>query len=314
MSMVPDALRQDFRSAKTLEWWTLVWMSSVVVVMYLVIGSSQAMKNALVEDVLSLIPAATFLVSAHLEKRAPSDKFPYGFLRAHTLAFFASAVNLTSVASFLIYESTMTLIKAEHPTIGPVTIAGEAIWLGWLMLAALVYSVIPPMILGHLKKPIAERMRDKVLHTDALMQKADWHTGLAGVVGVLGIGLGLWWADSLAALLIALSVLKDGVRSLRSASAELVDGAPRRLEDNAISEEAVHLQDRLAKHWPDAQIRLHEPGRYIMASVDGVADPGPIPPASELMEGGPEWRLGRLTFSPPMEHPTGPNWSGRDRE
>lgn len=37
-------------------------------------------------------------------------------------------------------------------------------------------------------------MHDKVLHADAKMNKADWMTAAAALVGVLGIGLGWWWA------------------------------------------------------------------------------------------------------------------------
>lgn len=50
---LPERVRADLARARRLEWWTLGWMSSVVLVMWLVMGSSQAMKTALVEDVLS---------------------------------------------------------------------------------------------------------------------------------------------------------------------------------------------------------------------------------------------------------------------
>ena len=62
------------------------------------------------------------------------------------------------------------------------------------------------MILGRLKKPLAEGLYDKVLHADAEMNRADGLTGLAAIAGVIGIGMGLWWADSVAALVIALDV------------------------------------------------------------------------------------------------------------
>ena len=81
-----------------------------------------------------------------------------------------------------------------------------------------------------MKQPIARRLEDEVLDTDAMMQKADWMTGLAGMAGIIGVGFGLWWTDAAAAALISISILKDGVTSLRVATAELTDGAPRRLE------------------------------------------------------------------------------------
>jgi divalent metal cation (Fe/Co/Zn/Cd) transporter len=176
---------------------------------------------------------------------------------------------------------------------------GETIWLGWLMIAALAYSVIPPVILGRLKKPIAERMRDKVLHTDALMQKADWQTGLAGMAGVLGIGLGLWWADAAAAAFISVSILKDGISNIRTASAELVDGAPRALEGQHLADDAKQIRERLEQRWPGGRVRLRESGRYIIASIDGVPSPPRLPKLTEIANPDAPWRLTRLTFAPP---------------
>ena len=51
---LPAEVRANLERAKRLAWWTLFWMSSVCVVMWLAMGSSQAMKTALVEDLLSL--------------------------------------------------------------------------------------------------------------------------------------------------------------------------------------------------------------------------------------------------------------------
>ena len=298
MSGLPPALADDFSRAKRLEWWTLFWMGTVVTAMYFTMGSSQAMKSALIEDVLSLVPAVTWLIAARLEPKDPTAKYPFGLVRVNSLAFLVSAVALTLVGAFLFYEGAKTLIAQEHPTVPPIELFGQDVWLGWLMIAALAYSVVVPMTLGRMKLPIAEKLRDKVLHTDALMQKADWQTGLAGILGIVGIGFGLWWADSVAALFIAVSILKDGFDNIRTAAAELLDGAPRELEGSDISHEARRLETRLAARWPGATIRLRESGRYIFATIEGVAEPGELPFASELMGDDPAWRLGRIDFSP----------------
>ncbi len=297
---MPQEIEQDFARAQRLEWFTLVTMSTVLVVMFMAAGSSQAMRTAWFEDLLSLVPALVFLVAAKLERRPPSRAFPYGFHRVQSLAFLISAVALASVGTFLLFESTSTLLKREHVTIPPVTMFGETLWLGWLMIAALVYSVIPPLILGRLKLPVAQRLQDKVLHTDALMQKADWMTGLAGIAGVLGVGFGYWWADAAASIVIAGSIVHDGVNALRSSTAELIDGAPRKLEKDEIAPEAEELRRRLAGRYPGAQIRLRETGRFINAQVSGVLPEDQVElealwPAGEDRP----WRLAQVSFVPP---------------
>ncbi|QNO26572.1 cation diffusion facilitator family transporter [Sphingopyxis sp. OPL5] len=295
-SGIPDAIAADVRHGERLEWWTLLWIGSVVVVMALVMGASQAMKSAVIEDVLSLIPAIVFLLSAHWERKRANNRFPFGYRRANSLAFLVAATALLSVGGFLIYESVTTLVRQEHPTVGGITLFGHTLWLGWLMIAALVYSIIPPLILGRIKQPVAKRINDKVLHTDALMQKADWQTGLAAIAGITGIGFGWWWADASAALFIALSIIKDAVGALRQAVAELLDGTPRALDSNAIAEDAERLIAALKARFGDVGVRLRETGRYIAAEVD-CAPPAVIPSATELM-GDNAWRLASLSFRP----------------
>ena len=42
-----------------------------------------------------------------------------------------------------------------------------------------------------------------MLYADAKMNKADWLTATAAMVGVVGIGVGLWWVDAVAAIAIS---------------------------------------------------------------------------------------------------------------
>ncbi len=297
LGSIPDAIAAEVRHGERLAWWTLGWMASVVLVMWLAMGSSQAMKAAVTEDLLSLIPALTFLLATRWERRQPNARFPFAYRRAHSLAFLIAATALLSVGAFLIYESAMTLIRREHPTVGGIPLFGHIVWAGWPMIAALIYSCIPPMILGHLKQPVARRIKDKVMHTDALMQKADWQTGLAGVAGIVGIGLGWWWADAAAALFIALSIVKDGVGAIEQAVAELLDGTPRALESNGLSDDAERLIAELKRRFGDAEVRLRETGRYIDAEVE-CASPPDVPTAAELMGDDMAWRLASLSFCP----------------
>lgn len=296
---LPAEITADLARARRLEWWTLAWMGSVVGVMWLVMGSSQAMKTALIEDVLSLIPAIVFLVASRFERKAATARFPFGFERVHSLASLIAAVALATVGAFLLFEAASALIKQEHPTIGLIRVMGQDVWLGWIMVAALVYSVVPPVILGHIKQPIARRLKDEVLDTDSMMQRADWMTGLAGIGGVIGVGLGFWWADSLAAGLISFSILRDGVTSLRVATAELVDGTPRSLGRVGIADDANEVIAAVRQRFPGAKVRLRETGRYMRAEVAGV----PAPPSVDLQDiwpGDPvdQWRLVQISFVP----------------
>lgn len=273
---LPEHVRRDLQRARRLEWWTLIWMSSVVVVMWLVMGSSQAMKTALIEDVLSLVPAIVFLAALHFERKEANRAFPFGFHRVQSLSSLIAAVALCSVGAILVFESLTSLVAQEHPITPSVRILGHEIWQGWVMIAALVYSVVPPMILGRMKHPIARRLEDEVLDTDAMMQKADWMTGLAGITGVVGVALDLWWADAAAVAFISFSILKDGITSLRIATAELVDGTPRKLGKIELAQDARALQETLVRRYPGSSVRLRATGRFVHAEVHGAASTHPL--------------------------------------
>jgi cation diffusion facilitator family transporter len=299
---VPPEIERDLARARRLAWWTIAWMVSIIAVMGAVMGQSQAMKTAWIEDVLSMIPAIVLLVALRFERKKPTRLYPFGFFRVHSLAFLISAVALALVGALLLFDAVKTLAAAEHVTVPPVMLFGQHVWLGWLMIAALLYSVVPPFLLGRMKLPVAERLHDEVLHTDALMQKADWMTGLAGVAGILGVGFGLWWADSAAAGIIALSILHDGINALRIATAELVDGTPRALGKADVADDAALLIEALKARYPGGEVRLREAGRFILAEVREVQGDAAVD-LDELWPGPPEksWRFAELSFVPPGE-------------
>jgi cation diffusion facilitator family transporter len=295
----PPHVKAGIERATKLEYWTIAWLATVVPLMFLVAGSSQAMKTVWIEDMLGFIPPIAFLVSARLERKGESSWFPFGFNRANGVAFVISAVALTLMGLYLLFEAVMTLAAAEHATVATMRFFGRDVWMGWPMIAVLLWSTIPSMILGRLKLPIARTINDKVLHTDAEMQKADWMTGIAAIAGVTGIGFGYWWADAAAAGLISFGILKDGITELRAATAELVDGAPRALERDVVSDEAKHLKSELAQRFPGGSVRLRETGRVIHAEV-ASAPPKTIPPLEEMWPGEPDraWRFAQLSFVP----------------
>ncbi|MBN8845721.1 MAG: cation transporter [Sphingomonadales bacterium] len=298
---LPPALRETLKRAERLEWWNIAWTISIIVVMGLVLGQSQTMKTAWIEDTLGLVPPIAFLVAARMERTGQrSRKFPFGFERVNGLGFFLASVALAGTGALLLWDSAMTLIKAEHATVGSVRILGRDIWLGWLMIAAQVYAMIPPMIIGRKELPLAEKLSDKLLHTDALMNKANWMTGAAGIAGIVGLGLGWWWADSVAAAFISFDILHDGLTAIRSSTAELVDGAPRALASAKLSDDAEEVRKLLEQRYPGATIRLRETGRLIRAEVHGVHPPRDYDGPEGHWPGEPErnWRLAQVSFVP----------------
>ncbi|WP_164020875.1 cation diffusion facilitator family transporter [Pyxidicoccus trucidator] len=271
-SDLPPDKKHVLKRARRLEAWSLVYLVSAITFIYLTLGSSQAMKAAWLEDVLSLIPPISFLVASRVAHRKPTAEYPYGYHRATTVAYLVGSVTLLTLGLWLLVESVLKLARMEHPSIGSVQLFGHTVWLGWLMLAALVWTGVPSVLLGRAKLPLAEALHDKVLHADALMNKADWLTAAAASFGVLGIGLGWWWADAVAAGVIAVDIAWDGQRHLRTALGDLMDRAPRTLDPKHHEPLPRQLRDAVCGlEWvEDAEVRVREDGHVFCADVQLV--------------------------------------------
>jgi divalent metal cation (Fe/Co/Zn/Cd) transporter len=201
------------------------------------------------------------------------------------------------------YDSSMALLKQEKPTIPTVHMIGHTVWMGWVMIAVLLYSGIPAAILGRLKLPLASRLNDKALYADAAMNSADWQTAAAAIVGIIGIGFGLWWADAAAALFISFSIIKDGFSNLQDSGGQLLDRTPEPL---AADGEALRqaLCNRLEElDWiGGVDVRLREVGHLFFGDAFVTIAEGKSPTLAEIEEAervvrDTDWRAGDVSIA-----------------
>jgi cation diffusion facilitator family transporter len=265
----PSELIDDLEKAKRLEIITIIYLISVVAVMYITMGSSQAMKTAWLEDALSLIPSLSFLTASKIFHKKPDRQHPYGYHRVTTISFLCGSLALSGMGVYLFIDSIIKLISAEHPTIGSIEIFGQNMWQGWAMMAALIYSAVPAVVLGLKKIPLAKKLHDKILFTDAEMNKADWMTAAAAFLGVLGIGFGIWWADSAAASLISIDIIYDGYGNLKTAVLDLMDRIPLTVDHKRADPVFGKLENFFNElDWVEkAELRLREEGHVYFGEV-----------------------------------------------
>lgn len=227
---LPEKQQRALRQAIRLEWLTIGLLVVSATLIYLVMGQSQAMQAALLDDLLSFLPPIAFLVAARVIRIGANRRFPFGHHRSIGAAHLVSATALLLMGGFLVVDSVLGLTAGERPPIGLTVLFGQEIWAGWLMVAVMAATASPPVILGRKKLALAKTLHDKVLYADADMNRADWKTGIATIVGVLGIGMGLWWADAVAALMVSVSILRDGWSNVRGAVEGLADARPTRFD------------------------------------------------------------------------------------
>ena len=307
---LPREQQDALHRAIKFEWITLAFLAASTALVFLVLGNSQAMKAAWIEDLLSFLPPIAFLLAVRLIRRPPTEKHPYGYHRSVGIAHLVAAVALVTMGSFLIVDSGAGLLSAEHPTIGGIELFGQTVWLGWLMITAMVLTAAPPVYLGRVKIKLAEKLHDKVLYADADMNKADWLTAGAAAVAVLGIGVGLWWDDYAAALLISVSILRDGIRNLRGAVGALIDTRAHTVDDSA-PDPLNRRIDTYLKGLPwvrEAASRVRDEGHVLHIESVVVPAGGTHPSLEALEEARKEcaaldWKVQDLVIIPVTELP-----------
>ncbi|WP_367128651.1 cation diffusion facilitator family transporter [Saccharothrix sp. HUAS TT1] len=302
---LPEDKAALHRRAVRLAWWTIAFFLAAVALLAVTLGQSQAMKAAWIEDMLGLVPPAAFLIAARFRNRAPNPRFPYGYHRSVSVAFLAGSVALLGLGGYVVYDSAVRLAAGERAPIGLVEVFGVRFWLGWLMIAVLLATMVPAILLGRAKMRIARQLHDKVLYADAEMNRADWLTAGAAVLGVLGIGFGLWWADAVAALIIGGDIVRDGVRTTRAAVSDLMDDKPRVVDGSRPHPLPDQLLAAVLDHdWvADAWLRLREEGHVFVGELLVV----PVDGADRLVQRleelqrwarGFDWRVHDLVVAP----------------
>ena len=266
---LPPEQEGVLKKARRLEIITVIYICTSATFLGLTMGSSQVMRTSFFEDLLSIIPAITFLICIRVARWQANKKYPYGFHGAVSIGYLTASLALIGMGTFLLAEAVMKFAAEERTTIGGVEIFGRTIWSGWLMLCAVVYTAVPSVFLGRAKLKLAPKIHDKVLFADAQMMKADWMAESATATGVLGVGLGFWWVDPIAASLVSLSILHDGWGNLRVAVGDLMERRPMKTDRSGPEPLPDRLRDAMRQlDWvEDAAVRLREIGHVFYGEV-----------------------------------------------
>ena len=297
------------RRTRRVAWLSIVLLLTGATAIALALGQSQAMKTAWVSDLATAVPPATMLFAMRHELRPPSSRFPWGYFRVVSIAFLVTAGVTSVIGVYLLLDSLMKLVKQERPPIGTAVLFGHQLWAGWMMVAALFYSMCIGMLLGKLKTPLAETLQGKEEEAEAKMNRAEWLSEGAAIGGILAVGLGLWWGDAAAAAFVSLEIVRDGWDSMRQVVRDLMDESPTVLGEHELDDVPARVKraaERLG--WVErAAVRLREQGHVITGDVFVVPRDGASRSAAELVaEVGRaaeelrqvDWRLHGLTVMP----------------
>ncbi|MBI5304005.1 MAG: cation transporter [Chloroflexi bacterium] len=175
-------------------------------------------------DALTAIP---LWIAFALNRRAPNRRYTYGYGRAEDLAGVVIVLMIFGSALVVFYESIQKIL---HPQ----PLAN----LGWVALAAVI-GFLGNEAVAVFRLRVGREIGSAALIADGLHARVDGITSLGVLFGVIGVWLGLPWADPVMGFIIGFAILII----VRDAAREMW----RRLMD-ATDPEIVHRIEHTTSH------------------------------------------------------------------
>jgi cation diffusion facilitator family transporter len=108
------------------------------------------------------------------------------------------------LAAYVTFEAARSLLEQERPDASPVGIVLTAV------------SIAVMLWLARAKRETGEALESRALIADSKQTYACWYLSVAALSGLaLNAVFGLWWADPVAALVIAVFLVREGIEALR---------------------------------------------------------------------------------------------------
>jgi cation diffusion facilitator family transporter len=163
------------------------------------------------------LAASSFTLVAVRTARKPADReHPYGHGRTENLAAFAEGVVLMVTAAGIAFEAVRRLASSGGAPVNP---AGYAFV---LLIATLAIESGRAAVL----RRVGKMASSEAMLADATNRLSDVLATLGVIAGLIGVRMGLSWADSVAALLVAAIVGRAAAMLAWRSGDILIDRAP----------------------------------------------------------------------------------------
>jgi cation diffusion facilitator family transporter len=155
-------------------------------------------------------------VAVRISGKPADEEHHYGHGKVEAISALAETALLFLLSGIVIWEATKRLVEHESH------IVEASIW----AFAVIAVSIVIDFFRARALSQLAEKTSSHALEADALHFSSDLWSSLAVLVGLIGVRFGLPWADSAAALGVALLVCVAGWRLGRRNIETLTDVAP----------------------------------------------------------------------------------------
>lgn len=221
-----------------------------------ILSNSVALLGDALHNLSDVSTSVAVFVGLQVSKRPATESHPYGWERAEDLAGLAVALVIWISAGFAGVVSVRKLL--EH---------GTTSHLGFGIAAAGV-GIVGNQIVARYKRRVGKRVQSATLLADAKHSWLDALSSAGAMLGLIGVALGLPWADGVAGLLVTGFICHVGYEVTKDLLHHLTDGVePGTL--TAVTNAAMVVPGVVHAH-----VRGRWTGRSLLVEVEGYVTPG----------------------------------------
>lgn len=174
---------------------------------------------------------------------------PYGHQRIETAATFLLSLFLIVIGSGIAWDSIDELIN------------GKPVVPDWLSLPIISVSILLNEILFHYTRFIGKRIQSQLIISNAWHHRSDAASSLVVLISLIGSLMGFAYLDAVAAIIVAIIIIKMGWNYAWNSVKELVDTAPdpellKQIEQIIISVDGVDKMHQLRSRFMGGDIYI----------------------------------------------------------
>jgi cation diffusion facilitator family transporter len=252
---------------------TSIGASAALTIAKAVVGlltGSLAILSEAAHSLLDLVATLMTYAAVRWADRPADREHHYGHGKMESVSALVETALLFGLSGVVTWEAGQRLIEGH----------GHAVEATAAAFGVMVLSIVVDFLRARVLKRVAAKTSSQALAADALHFSSDMWSSAAVVVGLLGVRLGYDWADSAAALVVALFVCLAGWRLGRQTIDTLTDTAPA-----GVAEQMTAIARRVPNVVAVERVRAREVGPVVFGEIDvGASRTLPLDRVERLRE------------------------------
>ena len=205
-------------------------------------GNSQAMTADALDTLGDVATSTGMIVGFRIAKQPPDPEHPYGHGKAESIIAKLLALVLIGIGLKVAFNAGHTLLFHE------------AYMPGMIALVAAVISIIVKLALFQYTNLTAKKISSTSMTVYSWNIATDALSSFVALIGIAGARLfGVYYLDSIAALILSAFIIRTGLQGFHRAYDELMDGAPSGAVIEGIRR--ITLMNKSVKSIKDIKVR-----------------------------------------------------------